>query len=154
MTDHGRKGRLGFRWQCISIPPMINWFFNELLSYIEIDITDIHIEPEDFADFLKKLDDGVISGKIGKSVIKKSFYKKVSLNKIIANEGLMQITDHKTIEKIVLKILKDNPDQVKSYKSGKKKLFSYFIGEVMKQTKGKANPQLVNEILKVKINEM
>ncbi|MCP4727801.1 MAG: Asp-tRNA(Asn)/Glu-tRNA(Gln) amidotransferase GatCAB subunit B, partial [bacterium] len=75
-----------------------NWFFNELLSYIAGNIRDIHIEPEDFTEFLKKIDCGDISGKIGKSVIKKSFENEKCLNDIINEEDLKQITDHKTIE--------------------------------------------------------
>lgn len=131
-----------------------NWFFNELLFYITGDIRTIHITPKDFADFLGKVDSGDISGKIGKSVIKKSFDSKKALNNIISEDGLKQITDHGAIEKIVVEILEENRDGVKEYKSGKSKVFGFLVGQVMKQTRGKANPQLVNEILKVKIDEM
>lgn len=131
-----------------------NWFFNELLSYISGDISGLHITPFDFAYFLKKIDSGEISGKIGKSVIKKSFDSGKGLNDIIECEGLKQITDSAEIERIVVRILTDNPDQVEAYKSGRTKILGFFVGEVMKETKGKANPRMVNEILMGKIGEM
>lgn len=131
-----------------------NWFFNDLLFYITGDIRNLHITPKDFADFLGKVDSGEISGKIGKSVIKKSFDSQKALNSIISEDGLKQITDHGTIEKIVIKILEEHSDEVKEYKSGKSKVFGFLVGQVMKQTRGKASPQLVNEILKVRIDLM
>jgi aspartyl-tRNA(Asn)/glutamyl-tRNA(Gln) amidotransferase subunit B len=131
-----------------------NWFFNELLSYITGDIYDIHIAADDFAAFLQKIDSGDISGKIGKSVIKKSFESGKSLGEIIKTDGLRQITDTKEIESIILKILEENPKQIKLFKSGKTKIFGYLVGEIMKRTNGHASPRLVNEILKAKIGEM
>ena len=72
--------------------------------------------------------------------------------KIIESKGMKQQSDPKELEKIIDKVISDNPKNVESYKSGKDKLFGFFVGQVMKQSNGKANPQLVNEILKKKLN--
>jgi aspartyl-tRNA(Asn)/glutamyl-tRNA(Gln) amidotransferase subunit B len=130
---------------------LANWFFNEILSYISQEFDKIHITPQDFADFLIKIDSNEISGKIGKTVIKKAFETKKSLNIIIDEDGLKQISDTKEIEKIIDDIIKNNQAQVELYKSGKDKVFGFFVGEAMKLTKGKANPATVNEILKSKL---
>ena len=131
-----------------------NWFLNELLSFVSGDIRTIHVSPQDFAEFLQKIESGEISGKIGKTVLKKSFDSGKGLNEIIDEEGLKQISDQGAIEEIVAKILGENKDQVKSYKEGKTKVFGFLVGQIMKETKGKANPQIVNEILKKKIDEV
>lgn len=125
-----------------------NWFFNELLSYLTSDIESIHITPKDFVEFLKKIYSNEINGKIGKYILNKSFETKKSINTIIEEEGLTQITNSKEIESIIVKIIDNNQSQVKEYKSGKVKIFDFFVGEVMKATKGKANPKIVNDILK------
>ncbi len=131
-----------------------NWFLNELLSFVAGDIRAIHVAPQDFAGFLQKIESGEISGKIGKIVLKKSFDSGKGLNDIINEEGLKQISDQEAIEAIVVKILEENKDQVKSFKDGKTKVFGFLVGQIMKETKGKANPQIVNEILKKKIDEV
>jgi len=130
-----------------------NWFFNEILFYISNNLNTISITPKDFAYFLEKIESEEISGKIGKSVIKKAFTENKKLMKIIEEEGLKQITDHNLIEKIIDTILLNNPKQVEMYKSGKTNIFGFFVGQVMKETKGKANPRIVNEILKLKLDE-
>lgn len=127
---------------------LANWFFNELLSFFSGDIDLIHIKSEEFVDLLKKIDNNEISGKIGKYLLSKSFETKKSFNTIIKEENLKQIDDSKEIEKIIKSILEKNQKQVNDYKSGKTKLFGFFVGEIMKETKGKANPKTVNEILK------
>ena len=94
---------------------------------------------------------GKISGKIAKDVFEKMQIEKRDPKQIVEKEGLLQQSDPKKLEKIILDILSKNQDKVAQYKSGKEKLFGYFVGEVMKETKGKANPQLVNQILKSKL---
>jgi aspartyl-tRNA(Asn)/glutamyl-tRNA(Gln) amidotransferase subunit B len=128
-----------------------NWFFNEILSFVSGEFNKFHITPEDFSEFLKKMDNNEISGKIGKSVIKKSFDEKTSLIGIIERDGLKQNSDTGEIEALIDRILKDNAGQVEQYRSGKTKVFGFFVGEVMKQSKGKANPAIVNDLLKKKL---
>ncbi len=124
-----------------------NWFFNELISYTN-DLKDIHISPENFVEFLGKIDSDEISGKIAKEVLKKSFETKRALVEIIEKDGYKQITDEKELKKMIDDIINANPAQVAEYKGGKEKLFSFFVGEMMKKTKGKANPAIVNTLLK------
>ena len=94
---------------------------------------------------------GKISGKIAKDVFEKMQNNNSDPQQIVDRECLIQQSDPKGIEKIISEVLSRNQDKVTQYKSGKEKLFGYFVGEVMKVSKGKANPQLVNEILKVKL---
>ena len=79
------------------------------------------------------------------------FYNRKKPKKIIKQKGLIQITDSGEIENVITKVLSQNVDKVNEYKSGKEKLYGYFIGQIMQETKGKANPKLVNEILKKKL---
>ena len=129
---------------------LANWFFTELLSFTG-NIEDLHIDPADAAQLFKKIDSGEISGKIGKEVIKKSFASGKGLIQIIDEENIKQETDPKVIEEIIDKIIANNQNQVKEYRSGKIKVFGFFVGEAMKAAKGKANPALVNDILKKKL---
>ena len=94
---------------------------------------------------------GKISGKIAKDVFEKMQENNKDPQQIVEKEGLTQQSDPKELEKIISAVLSKNQDKVTQYKSGKVKLFGYFVGEVMKASKGKANPQLVNEILKTQL---
>ena len=94
---------------------------------------------------------GKISGKIAKDVFEKMQENDKDPQQIVIKEGLTQQSDPKELEKIISEVLSKNQDKVTQYKSGKVKLFGYFVGEVMKISKGKANPQLVNEILITKL---
>jgi aspartyl-tRNA(Asn)/glutamyl-tRNA(Gln) amidotransferase subunit B len=129
---------------------LANWFFTELLSFTG-KIEELHIEPADAAELLKRIDAGEISGKIAKQVLKKAFASGKGLMQIINEENIKQETDPGVIEDIIDKIIAGNENQVKEYRSGKTKLFGFFVGEAMKAAKGKANPALVNEILKKKL---
>ena len=94
---------------------------------------------------------GKISGKIAKGVFERMQDNDEDPKQIVEKEGLIQQSDPKELEKIISEVLSKNQDKITQYKSGKIKLFGYFVGEVMKISKGKANPQLVNEILKTKL---
>jgi aspartyl-tRNA(Asn)/glutamyl-tRNA(Gln) amidotransferase subunit B len=97
---------------------------------------------------IKLIEEGTISGKMAKDIIEE-MYKSGKLPKaIIEEKGLVQITDEGELIKTISAIIKANPQQLKDYRSGKEKLFGFFVGQVMKATQGKANPQLVNELLK------
>ena len=92
--------------------------------------------------------DGTISGKIAKTVFEEMIKKDIDPEKIVKDKGLKQQSDPKELEKIISKILENNDDKVKQYKSGKEKLFGFFVGQAMKETQGKGNPNLINDILK------
>ncbi len=131
-----------------------NWITGDLsaaLNKTDLEITESPIGYERFAGLLARITDNTISGKIAKQVFEELWQSSASADEIIAEKGLKQITDTGTIEAIIDKIIADNPDQVEQYRSGKDKVFAFFVGQVMKEMKGKANPAEVNKILKDKL---
>ncbi|HQF07270.1 MAG TPA: Asp-tRNA(Asn)/Glu-tRNA(Gln) amidotransferase subunit GatB [Spirochaetota bacterium] len=129
---------------------LANWLFSELLSH-EDDFDRLHVTPEDFAKFLKKIDSGEISGRQGKDILRRAFADRKGIIEIIESEGHAQITDRASIEKAVDNVIASHPDQVAEYRSGKTRVLGYLVGAVMKATGGKANPALVNEVLTEKL---
>jgi len=132
----------------------INWITGELFALLNeknLEISQSPISSKNLSKLINLIKDGTISGKIAKTVFElmKDGNKDPVL--IIKEKGLKQQSDPKEIEKIISKVILDNPDKVKEYKSGKDKLFGFFVGQIMKVSDGKANPQLVNEILKKKL---
>ena len=131
-----------------------NWITGELFALLNdksIEITESPISSENLAKLINLIKDGTISGKIAKTVFEIMAIEKKDPVKIVEEKGLKQQSDPKELEKIIDKVISDNPKNVEVYKSGKDKLFGFFVGQVMKQSNGKANPQLVNEILKKKL---
>ena len=132
-----------------------NWILGELsaaLNQDNVDITESPISSSMLADLLNRIEDGTISGKIAKEVFQELWAGEKSVDAVIESKGLKQITDSSEIEALVDQVIKDNPQQVKQYKSGKDKVFGFFVGQVMKLSKGKANPQQVNQLLKNKLS--
>lgn len=133
-----------------------NWVISELLGALnreEKDITDSPISPEQLGGLILRINDNTISGKIAKQVFLDLFKGEgASADDIIEKKGLKQESDSGAIEALVMEVLAANPDNVAAYKAGKEKLFASFVGEVMKRSKGKANPGQVNEILKQKLS--
>ena len=132
-----------------------NWITGELFALLNnksIEITESPITSENLAKLINLIKDGTISGKIAKTVFEIMADSGKDPKKIVEEKGLKQQSDPKELEKIIDKVISDNPKNVEAYKSGKVKLFGFFVGQVMKQSNGKANPQLVNEILKKKLN--
>ena len=132
-----------------------NWITGELFALLNnksIEITESPITSENLAKLINLIKDGTISGKIAKTVFEIMADSGKDPKKIVEEKGLKQQSDPKELEKIIDKVISDNPKNVEAYKSGKDKLFGFFVGQVMKQSSGKANPQLVNEILKKKLN--
>jgi Asp-tRNAAsn/Glu-tRNAGln amidotransferase B subunit (PET112 homolog) len=121
------------------------------LNKADLEIEESKISPFDLAGLLNKIADQTISGKIAKEVFEAMWEGEGSAKEIIERKGLVQITDDSEIEDIVDVVIKNNPSQVKEYLDGKNQLLGYFVGQIMKETKGKANPQKVNEILKKKL---
>lgn len=131
-----------------------NWVAGDVsaaLKKAEKSITDCPVSPEDLGALLAHVTDKTISNNIAKQVFEAMWNKEGSANAIIEKRDLKQITDTSTIEKIVDEVIANNPAQLEQYRSGKDKLFGYFVGQVMKATKGKANPEQVNELLKEKL---
>ncbi len=132
-----------------------NWIMAELMRELNRDnrdITECPVSPEDLASLLSMIDDGTISGKIAKTVFAEMYNTGESPKKIVEEKGLVQVTDRGEISNVVDEVLAENPKQVEEYRAGKTKLLGFFVGQVMKKTQGKANPKLVNEILREKLD--
>lgn len=131
-----------------------NWMMSELLKQLKRDDREIEVcpvPPENLAELLQLLDTGVISGKIAKTVFEEMYSSGKQAKTIVEEKGLTQMKDEGTIESTIDEVLAENPKEVELYRSGKEKLFGFFVGQVMRKTKGKANPQLVNDILRSKL---
>ncbi|MEE9342348.1 MAG: Asp-tRNA(Asn)/Glu-tRNA(Gln) amidotransferase subunit GatB [Gammaproteobacteria bacterium] len=128
-----------------------NWVMGELsgrLNKDAIDITQSPVTPSLLGGMLKRIQDGTISGKIAKQVFDAMWAGEGDADSIIEKKGLKQITDSGAIEKIIQEVLDQNPKQIEQYKNGQEKLMGFFVGQVMKETQGKANPGEVNKLLK------
>ena len=119
-----------------------------LLNKDNIDIDESNLSADNFGIIIERISDGTISGKIAKSVLEEVWETGSDVDEIIQSKGLVQIQDESILEDIAKKVIEYNPDQVLAYKAGKDKLFGFFVGQIMKETQGKANPKAVNEILK------
>jgi aspartyl-tRNA(Asn)/glutamyl-tRNA(Gln) amidotransferase subunit B len=131
-----------------------NWILSELLRELKntgVDITGCKIKAEDLGAMIRLIDDKTISGKIAKDVFVEMFATGKAPAAIVKEKGLTQITDTSEIEKIVDEVIASNPKQVENYRGGKTQLMGFFVGQVIKASGGKANPQSVNEILKEKL---
>lgn len=140
--------------ECLKFYPkekiVSNWVMNELLRLLNennLEISQCRIKPEDFAQMLKMIDSQVISGKIAKAIFEEMFKTGNSPEMIVKEKGLQQISDEETILSVVQEVIKENPKVVAEFKGGKEKSLGFLVGQVMKKTKGRANPQLVNKIL-------
>jgi len=131
-----------------------NWILSELLRLLKQDdreIEDCPVTPQQLAELFQLMDKGTISGKIAKQVFEEMYKTKAAAQEIVHKKGLEQVSDESQLEDVIEKILADNPDTVKKYKSGKTKVFGFFVGQVMKETRGKANPEIANKILNQKL---
>ena len=130
-----------------------NWVIGDLLGALNkegLSLADSRISAEGLAGLVTRIHDSTISGKIAKQVFEAMWSGEGTADEIIEARGLKQITDSSAIEAVVDKVIEANPGQVAEYKAGKEKLIGFFVGQVMKETKGQANPGQVNQILKQK----
>ena len=128
-----------------------NWITGELFAVLNdqnLEISQSPISSKNLSKLINLIKDGTISGKIAKTVFEIMMDGDKDPQKIVEEKGLKQESDPKALEVLINKVISDNPGKVKEYKSGKVKLFGFFVGQVMKISDGKANPQLVNDILK------
>ncbi|WP_353571420.1 Asp-tRNA(Asn)/Glu-tRNA(Gln) amidotransferase subunit GatB [Candidatus Albibeggiatoa sp. nov. BB20] len=132
----------------------VNWVMGDLSGFLNknnLDITQSPVSSEQLAGMLARISDKTISGKIAKQVFEDIWSGEGTADEIIDKKGLKQVTDSGLIEKLVNDAVDNNLQQVEQYKAGKDKLFGFFVGQVMKVSKGKANPAQVNELLKKKL---
>jgi len=133
-----------------------NWIMSELLRELNRagrEIEDCPVSPGNLAELLNLLDSAVISGKIAKGVFEQMFAGGKSARQIVEEEGLVQVRDESAIEAAIDQAFSENPKEAEQFRAGKDRLLGFFVGQVMRKTKGKANPQLVNEILRKKLVE-
>jgi aspartyl-tRNA(Asn)/glutamyl-tRNA(Gln) amidotransferase subunit B len=131
-----------------------NWIMGDLTRDLKRDGRDVQdslVTPTHLADLVRLVEEGKISGKIAKEVFAKTYASGRSPDSIVADEGLHQISDQSQLESIIEQVISDHPDEVETFRSGKKGLIGFFVGQVMKRTKGQANPKLVNELLQSKL---
>ena len=127
------------------------WMMGDLFAMLNdkgLNISNSPISAKNFAELVQSIKSGEISGRIAKEVFELMVESGDNPKKIIESKGMKQQSDPKELEKVINQILTKNKDKVDQYKSGKEKLFGFFVGQVMKESDGKANPQLTNEILK------
>ena len=133
-----------------------NWITGELFALLNekgLDISDSPISSKNLSKLINFIKNGTISGKIAKTIFEIMAEKDEDPEKIINEKGLKQESNPEELEKLIDQILNDNQDKVTEYKSGKDKLFGFFVGQAMKVSGGKANPKLLNEILKTKLTK-
>jgi aspartyl-tRNA(Asn)/glutamyl-tRNA(Gln) amidotransferase subunit B len=133
-----------------------NWMMGELMRLLNAEsreIEDCPVKPDRLAGMVKLIEAGTISTKIAKTVFEEMYRSGKDAGTVVREQGLTQVSDTGAIEQIITDVIKANPGQQADYKAGKEKLFGFFVGQVMKASKGKANPELVNELLKKKLLE-
>ena len=129
----------------------VNFIMGEIAAYLKeekIEITDTKLTPENLAELIAMIEKNTISNNIGKQIILDMMKDGAKASKIVEDRGLSQISDEGAIKSIVQKVVDANPNQVEAYKGGKTQLLGFFVGQVMKETKGRANPKTVNDLLK------
>ncbi|HHZ85493.1 MAG TPA: Asp-tRNA(Asn)/Glu-tRNA(Gln) amidotransferase subunit GatB [Gammaproteobacteria bacterium] len=133
-----------------------NWIMGELSAFLNKDnlsILETKVDSINLGNLLSRIEDSTISGKIAKEVFEEMWNSEKSPDEIIQEKGLKQVTDSSEIEKIINQVLEQNQSQLEKYKSGKEKLFGFFVGQVMKASRGKANPEQVNKLLEERLKE-
>jgi aspartyl-tRNA(Asn)/glutamyl-tRNA(Gln) amidotransferase subunit B len=127
-----------------------NWLMGDVSAYLNAEqkeLADIALTPENLAEMIKLIENGTISSKIAKTVFKELIEKGGSAEQVVKEKGLVQISDEGALLKIVSEILDANPQSIEDFKNGKSKAVGFLVGQLMKATKGQANPQMVNKIL-------
>ena len=128
----------------------VNFMMGEIAAYLKenhIEITDTNLTPENLVELIGLIEKGTISNNIGKQILIDMLQTGEKASAIVEKKGLSQITDVDAIRKMVEDVVANNPNQVEQYKSGKTNILGFFVGQIMKATKGRANPKTVNEIL-------
>jgi aspartyl-tRNA(Asn)/glutamyl-tRNA(Gln) amidotransferase subunit B len=133
-----------------------NWIMGELMRLLNADNKELEecpVKPDRLAAMIKMIESGVISTKIAKTVFEEMYKSGKDAETVVREQGLVQVSDTGEIEKIIAGVIAANPGQAADYKAGKEKLFGFFVGQVMKASKGKANPDVVNQMLRKKLME-
>jgi len=141
---------------CKDYKSVCNWLTSDIariLNEEEMEPEQIPFTAEQLAEMVSLINDGTISSKIGKDVLEELFKNARSPKKIIEEKGWVQISDENAIKEIVLKILEANPQSIVDFKAGKDRALGYLVGQAMKETRGKANPKMLNEMFLEELNK-
>jgi aspartyl-tRNA(Asn)/glutamyl-tRNA(Gln) amidotransferase subunit B len=134
-----------------------NYVMTDILRVVNersIKVNNFPIKPENIARMIDLINEGTISTKIAKDVFEEMLQSEKNPDSIVEEKGLRQVSDQSEIDRVVEEVLQSNPDEVQRYIGGKDKVFGFFVGEVMKKTKGKANPKVLNELLRKKLDRL
>ena len=135
---------------------LANFLLTEIMAITNkanIQINDLDITPQSLAQLIERLDDGTISSKIAKDILNQLKDGNFSVDDLIEDQGLQQITDEDQIKSVVLEVINEHQEQKNQYLSGKEQVLGFLIGKVMQKTKGKANPKLVNDLMKQELSK-
>ena len=135
---------------------LANFLLTDIMAIINkenIEINDLDITPQSLAQLIERLDDGTISSKIAKDILNQLKDGNFSVDDLIEDQGLQQITDEDQIKSVVLEVINEHQEQKNQYLSGKEQVLGFLIGKVMQKTKGKANPKLVNDLMKQELSK-
>jgi len=131
-----------------------NWMLTELLGALNAEgkhISDSPMAPATLSELIRLVEDGTISGKIGKEIFEESYKTGEAPGRVVERRGVQQISDEAALWEIVDRVVGANPKQAKDYASGKDGLFVFFVGQVMKQTQGRANPVITSDLLRKRL---
>jgi aspartyl-tRNA(Asn)/glutamyl-tRNA(Gln) amidotransferase subunit B len=145
---------------CVALFPqpkvVSNWIMSELLRELKgettLSLEHCPVPPSHLAELLQMIEDKIISSKIAKTVFEEMYATGKRAEVVVQEKGLQQIADTEHLGAIIDTVLAQHPSEVDAYKQGKERLFGYLVGQIMKATQGKANPQLVNQLLKEKLS--
>lgn len=138
-----------------SAKPAANWIMGDISAYLnneKLSISEIPLKPESLAEMIKLIEANTISNKIGKDILPELLTKGGSAKALVEKKGLIQISDPQVIEAAIDQAIAANPSELEKYRSGKKNLLGFFVGQVMKATGGKADPKLTNQLLQKKLD--
>ena len=132
-----------------------NWVTSDIVGYLKankLSFSELKLSPENLAEMISMISNKTISGKIAKEILPELIQKNISPKKLVEEKGLAMISDSSSILPIIDELITEYPDEVKAFRNGKTKLLGFFVGQLMKRTKGKADPKLANKLLAEKLN--
>ena len=135
---------------------VVSWLTGELFAYLNkknVSLAESSVTVKKIADLIDLISDGTLSNRQAKEIFEVYLEGSKSAKELISEKGMAQISDEKELSNLIVSVLEENEGMVKDYKSGKDRLFGFFVGQVMKLSRGKANPQMVNKILMEKLKQ-
>ena len=132
-----------------------NWVTSDIVGYLKankLSFSDLKLSPENLSEMISLISNNTISGKIAKEILPELIQKNISPKKLVKEKGLAMISDSSSILPIIDELIAEYTDEVQAFRNGKTKLLGFFVGQLMKKTKGKADPKLANKLLVEKLN--